>query len=520
MNFSTIFSFFLLLGNVSLFAQEATTSVNLNSETSLTTKYLGIKFLLKDAGINSELNEIGGAFFKSKYIILSNKKRRFAKETFNQNSKQPNNNLYCVDIKEDESLFFPVLFSKALDSENEEGSLTFSPDQNTVYYSKQNPNNSQVFSLYKAELNEDDVKKWINITLLEVVPSNYSIETPSVSSDGKHLFFASNMPGGYGGFDLYQAAILENGKIGKPTNLGSRVNTSLDEKYPFLSSDNQYLYFSSKGHQSFGGFDIFRSPKVDNNFLQAINLGSELNSKGNEIAFIMSSPLKGYITSDKNAIGNFDIFQFEMIKQNPATVTVTVLEELSTEKVPDAQIEVKNEFGALVYKTITDPNGEFNLEIDPLSVYTLLITKEGFEDKISLLTNNDKIKSITLKKNTAIIPNDTIEDFKTIEFDFNKDIIKEEYFASLDRIIAVLRDNDKTTMIITAHTDNKGSSDYNKKLSVKRAKATINYLAGKGISKKRITFNALGESQPLENCEECTPEQDQRNRRVEFKIMK
>lgn len=203
MNFSKFFSFFLLLGSFSLIAQELERTTKVDSKASLVnTPNLGIKFLIKDAGINSELNEIGGSFFKSKYIILSNKKRRFAKETINQSTKQPNNNLYCVDVKEDESLFFPVLFSKALDSENEEGLLTFSPDQNTVYFSKQNAENPAIFSLYKAALNEDDERKWTNITLLNIVPSNYSIETPTISTDGKRLFFASNIPGGFGGFDL------------------------------------------------------------------------------------------------------------------------------------------------------------------------------------------------------------------------------------------------------------------------------------------------------------------------------
>ena len=104
-----------------------------------------------------------------------------------------------------------------------------------------------------------------------MVPEQYSAETPSVSPDGKKIYIASNIPGGFGGFDIYEATIAEDGTIGKLVNLGPNVNTADDEKYPFMSSDNKYLYFSSKGHLNLGGYDVFRSAYVDNSFLAAMN---------------------------------------------------------------------------------------------------------------------------------------------------------------------------------------------------------------------------------------------------------
>ena len=318
---------------------------------------------------------------------------------------------------------------------------------------------------------------------------------------------------------MYEAAVLENGQIGKPINLGPNVNSSFDEKYPFFSSDKKYLYFSSNGHSSKGGYDVFRAAYTNSIFSQPVSLGDDINSKGDEIAFILSSPTKGYITSNKNALGNFDIFHFEIVKEEVLPITYTTVEELSAAIVPDANIEVKNEFGTLVLQTKSNNNGEFKLNLDPFIVYTVFITKEGYEDKTSIITSGDNFKSITLKKDNTSIPNDKTIDINTIEFDFNKAIIKDEYISSLDEIVTILNKNSETRLIIDAHTDNKGSNNYNKKLSVKRAKATLQYLIENGVSTTRLSYNAFGESSPLEKCKECTPEQDQKNRRVEFRLM-
>lgn len=251
MRLGKIITLSLLLVNLTIYGQEPkrseSTEVIINTINKNTK---GISFVLSDTGINSELNEIGTTFFKNKYIILSNKKRRHADVTVNPITNTPNNNLYCVDVKEDGSLSFPLLFSKTLDSENDEGSIGFSQDQKTIFFTQENPNNKEIFNLFKATLNENDVKKWTNISNLNIVPAGYSIETPSVSFDGKKIFIATNIPGG---FDIHEAIINEDGSIGALVNLGPNVNTENDEKYPFMSSDNKYLYFSSKGHTNLGG---------------------------------------------------------------------------------------------------------------------------------------------------------------------------------------------------------------------------------------------------------------------------
>ena len=171
MKLNKILTLILLFGSLISFGQEPKRSEGAEAIVNAINKNTkGISFILSDTGINTELNEIGTTFFKNKYIILSNKKRRHADVTINPITNTPNNNLYCVDVKEDGNLSFPLLFSQALDSDNDEGSIGFSSDQRTIFYTQENPNNKQLFTLHKATLNEKDAKKWTNITNLNVVP--------------------------------------------------------------------------------------------------------------------------------------------------------------------------------------------------------------------------------------------------------------------------------------------------------------------------------------------------------------
>lgn len=520
MNYPKLLALIFLLGTFSSFSQEPKRTESLDSiinRISKSTK--GINYLIGDTGINSELNEIGTSFFKNKYIILSNKKRRHAEVTVNPITKEPNNNLYCVDIKDDGNLSFPILFSQALDSEKNEGSIGFSADQRTIYFTQESTNNSQVYTLHKADLNEKDPKKWVNITNLNAVPSEYSVETPNLSADGKKIYVASNIPGGYGGFDIYEAQVLDDGSIGQLVNLGPNVNTATDEKYPFLSSDGKYLYFSSKGHTNMGGYDVFRSSVVKNEYLQALNLGTDLNSRRDDVAFIMTSPSKGYISTDKHKQGNFDIFKFEIKKQDNLNQTYTVVEEKSSIALPNADVVVTNEFGEIVTKTKSDDKGKIRLDLEPLTQYTVTLNKDGYETKTVNTNSADTKKNITLKQKKAVVTEDAIV-IENIYFDFDKATIKQESTLSLNKIIEVLESNPEMSIVINAHTDNKGSADYNQKLSERRAKSSYQYLINKGISASRLSYKGYGESQLLNKCDKCNAEQDQANRRVEFKIIK
>ena len=520
MKLNKILTLILLLGSFISFGQEPKHSEGAEAIVNAINKNTkGISFILSDTGINTELNEIGTTFFKNKYIILSNKKRRHADVTINPITNTPNNNLYCVDVKEDGNLSFPLLFSQALDSENDEGSIGFSSDQRTIFFTQENPNNKQLFTLHKATLNEKDAKKWTNITNLNVVPEQYSAETPSVSPDGKKIYIASNIPGGFGGFDIYEATIAEDGTIGKLVNLGPNVNTADDEKYPFMSSDNKYLYFSSKGHLNLGGYDVFRSAYVDNSFLTAMNLGTDLNSRRDDVAFVMTSPSKGYISTDKKQSGNFDILKFEIKKQENLHFNYTIVEEVTKTALPNTKVIVTDEFGTKIAETNSDNSGKIKLSLEPLTTYKIEVSKDGYETKTQNIATGDTDKNIALTQKKAVITEDAIV-IENIYFDFNKSTIKKESELSLNKIVEVLKNNTGMSISINAHTDSKGSDTYNQTLSESRAKSAYQYLIKKGIPENQLTYKGFGESELLEKCEKCSAKQDQTNRRVEFKIVK
>ncbi len=520
MKLNKILTLILLLGSFISFGQESKRSEGAEAIVNAINKNTkGISFILSDTGINTELNEIGTTFFKNKYIILSNKKRRHADVTINPITNTPNNNLYCVDVKEDGNLSFPLLFSQALDSENDEGSISFSSDQRTIFFTQENPNNKQLFTLHKATLNEKDAKKWTNITNLNVVPEQYSAETPSVSPDGKKIYIASNIPGGFGGFDIYEATIAEDGTVGKLVNLGPNVNTADDEKYPYMSSDNKYLYFSSKGHLNLGGYDVFRSAYVDNSFLTAMNLGTDLNSRRDDVAFVMTSPSKGYISTDKKQSGNFDILKFEIRKQENLHFNYTIVEEVTKTALPNATVVVTDEFGTKLAETQSDNNGKIKLALEPLTFYNVEVTKDGYEIKKTNIATGDTDKNIALTQKKAVVTEDAIV-IENIYFDFNKSTIKKESELSLNKIVEVLKNNTNMSITINAHTDSKGSETYNQTLSESRAKSAYQYLLKKGIPATQLTYKGFGESELLEKCEKCSAKQDQTNRRVEFKIVK
>lgn len=513
--------FIFILSNTYLFAQEPERfSGNDSIINIINNSTNGIRYVLNDTGINSELNEIGTSFFKNKYIIMSNKKRRHYETTINETTNIPNNNLYCVDVKENGDLSFPLLFSSVIDSKENEGSLTFSPDEKTIYYTQESANKNGKLELFKATLDLDAKENWTNITKVDLNTNGYSIETPSISPDGKKIFFATNMPGGFGGFDLYEAAIYDNGTYGTPVNLGKNINTVEDEKYPTISADNKHLYFSSKGHMSIGGFDVFKSSIVNNSYLPALNLGVTLNSRRDDLAFVLVAHDKGYLSTDKSVSGNFDILKFEVKHFDKNNWFVAIVEAQSKTPLPNAKVTIKNEFGDVVTQTVTGEDGKIKMELNPVSYNYITVEKEGYEPFTTNFTSENLLQSpIALIQSKPEITADAIV-IENILFAFNKDVIKQESELSLNKIISVLNEFPEMNLEISAHTDSKGKDSYNLALSKRRAKSTVAYLISKGISEDRLIYVGYGETQPLFDCTNCTPEQDQANRRVAFKIIK
>ncbi len=484
------------------------------------------EFSVIETSINTKYSEIVSGLFKDKLIMVSSKKIGGIGNGIDENTHQPFTDLFCLDIKEDGELKRPLLFSRILNSKDNEGQITFTEDEKTMYFTRSTRENSKNFQLYKATLHENSIGNWENIELLDISSNSYSVENPFVK--GNKLYFSSNMHDTIGGFDLFVADIKEDGTLGAPRNLGTTVNTTEDEKYPFISKDNKHLYFSSKGHRNTGGFDIFTSRIVNDRFKTPRNLGNTVNSIDNEIAFYLTNDYQGYLSSDKiGGKGSYDIYRFDKgdVIQN---IQGIALDKNTQIPLPNTLVVLIDEEGNEIGRQFTNENAHYDFPVTPFDAYTITTTKDGFEDNtFNFEADNDS--HITYSKNLELEPTKAtiveVDDklmisIENIYFDFNKWNIKEESTISLSKVVDVLNANPDMKIEINGHTDNIGKKNYNQNLSEKRAASAMQYIISKGIDSSLLMSYGYGETQPLVDCgNNCTKAEDQTNRRIEFVII-
>ena len=503
------------------------TPVNGKKSSQELSKSSSADFSILTTAINTKYSEFGSGIYKDKLIIFSSKKIGGLGNGIDPSTNQPYMDLFCVDIKKYGELSRPLLFSRILNTKDNEGQITFSEDEKTIYFTRSSRDNSQNYQLYRAEMDPEIQGNWINIKELEISSPYYSIETPYLK--GNKLYFSSNMSGTYGGFDLFVAEVKKDGTLGAPKNLGETVNTAKDEKFPFLTKDGKYLYFSSKGHENLGGFDVFASRVANKEYRSPKNLGNSINSKDNEVAFFLTKDNEGYISSDKDSgKGYFDIYRFykEDIKQILKGIVVDAESKIP---LPNTEVILIDEEGREIGRQITNENAEYDFPVVPFDFYTIKTVKDGFENGTTMFEAVES-STVTYTKNLELVPTKAaiveVDDklmisIENIYFDFNKWNIKKESTISLDKVVDVLNSNPEMKIEINAHTDNVGKNSYNQILSEKRAASAMQYLISKGINENRLKSHGFGETQPRIDCgQNCSKAQDQINRRIEFVIEK
>lgn len=506
--------FFTIIISNYTFAQNPTTNIPVQTSKDL--------FTIKKTPINSKLSDIGATFFNDKYIIYSSKKTGAIFPAKDKLTNAPFSTLYCVNYDANEELSKPSFFSYTLDSKGNEGGICFSNDKKNAYFTKTNNTDTKNFQLYKVDF-DDQKYTWVNETPVDFNNSNYSIENPSLSADGKKIYFSSNKPGGYGGYDLYEATLNDKGIPTNPTNLGNTINTPADENYPYESLEgNGTIYFSSNTPNGFGGYDVFVSKKTDNTYYTPLNLGNTINSSNDDVAFILASKNSGFISSNKKGgEGLYDVYHFKR-KQVPTIINGAVTELNSKTPLPNVAVMLIDKNGNTISTKNTDGNGNYSFEVSPLNDYQVAATKEGYEEhkSPSINTNKDVVVNIDLDQKRAILTDNAIV-LENIYFDLDKHIIKKESLLSLNKVVTVLNENPNLNIIINAYTDSRASDKYNIILSKKRANEVKKQLIINGISKNRLESEGFGETKPLSNCgAKCSEKEFALDRRVEFIIKK
>jgi OOP family OmpA-OmpF porin len=352
---------------------------------------------------------------------------------------------------------------------------------------------------------------------------------PTLSADGRTLYFVSDRKGGFGRNDIWYATLGANGKWTKSRNLGDRVNTQYDERSPFIHVNGRTLYFATNGLVGFGGYDIFYAEKTENTWSAPVNMGSPINDHEDQYSlFITADGQKGYYSHEENlsngheksVIVEIQIPENQIIKYKSNYVKGIVTDSKTKENL-EAQIELfdinKNEIVSFVESDSV--SGQYLMVLTQGSEYALYVNKKGYLFK-SLNFNYSEIEHfdplvIDIPLDQAVKGGASI--LKNIFFDVDKYELKEKSSTELGKIVRFLTENPQISIEIGGHTDNTGNAAYNQELSEKRAKSVYNYIISQGINPKRLAARGFGSIKPVASNE--TDSGRQHNRRIEFTIL-
>ncbi len=358
----------------------------------------------------------------------------------------------------------------------------------------------------------------------------------------EYLYFVSDRPGGYGGKDIYRAAVLIDQQFGPPENLGPNINTSYDDDAVFLfGDDGTTMYFSSKGHDGMGGYDVYESRLVDSVWTKAENIGYPINSAADDVCFVRSSDsLYGYYSSSKpDSKGRYDIYQVvfnEFIVYPPApdlyvTFMGNVTEEDTGEPLKAMVTATDVETGeTFTFDESDECSGDYKMCLLRGRQYNIKIEMPGYLSQEEIVTIDDNSPSdiVAEKLRLRRLALGTKMVLANVFYDLNKATLSDSSYVALDKIVNLLKQYPDTRVEISAHTDSRGSADFNQRLSNARAKTCVEYLLSRGINENMLVARGYGENQLLMTDEmiEMLPDEErkeaahQRNRRTEFKVIK
>ena len=507
-------------------------------------------------GVNTKFSDFGVTEYGNTILFSSSRRSNvFVKRTHTRNDRNFLD-IYKVVKGNTNPKDAKPMFSDRINTKYHESSVSFSPDRKTMYFTRNNYNKGKFktnkegynkLKIFKAEWVKN---KWVNVIELPFCSNEYSVGHPTVSKDGKRLYFVSDMPGGIGATDLYFTDINEDDTFGLVQNLGVNVNTEGRELFPFIS-DNDELYFSSEGHFGIGALDIFKSKMVNGEFQKPVNLKAPINSVLDDFAFsINNETKKGYLSSNRvGGVGDDDIYSIVSLEKNPIEepeeiivaeciqmVKGIIKESKFGNTLAYAKLILKDAEGTIIKDTIAGPEGKFLFNLPCNKKYSVTASHEYYKPDSDSFVTTQAI-SVELNLDFAL---KIVDDFKynkndelvikinTIYFDYNKWNIRPDAAIELDHIVRIMKKYPKIEVQSGSHTDARGKAAYNLSLSEKRANSTVDYILSKGISGNRISGKGYGETKLTNKCIDndshsnrvyCSKEQHQANRRTAFVVL-
>lgn len=379
-----------------------------------------------------------------------------------------------------------------LNSDMDEGIVSFTPDGQTMYLTKarRSPTSNTSVEIYSSRRSD---ATWSAPQKYEITGDTISaVGHPAVSPDGKYLYFCSDMPGGYGGKDIWRVTIGE--RIGSLENLGPQINTPGDEMFPYLRADT-LLYFSSDGHPGFGGLDMFKATLNSTGDRWSVeNLGLPMNSAGDDFGITFGPGENGFFSSNRGDRKGYDhIYSFEL-PELKVTISGWVMDK-DEEPVPQAVIRIVGDDGSN-QKEIARDDGSFSFKLERGVKYVMMAGAKGYLNVKQEFESDSAEEDAEYAVDFILASISKPQVVENIFYDFDKATLRPESKQALDEMAQMLRDNPNVTIEMGSHTDRHGTDAYNADLSDRRAKSVVDYLIAAGIAPDRLKWQGYGESRP------------------------
>ncbi|MDE7470701.1 MAG: OmpA family protein [Paramuribaculum sp.] len=380
-----------------------------------------------------------------------------------------------------------------LNTEHDEGVISLTADGSLMYLTR-SVRHADADSRVEIYTSSRLDGRWSAPVLFEIVPGDslHIFAHPSVSPDGEWLYFCSDMPG-VGAKDIWRLNLARRGAV--PVNLGAAINTAGNEMFPCAVSDS-ILYFSSDGHPGFGGLDLFQATLMPTGEWNVENMGRPLNSSADDfgITFITQQPPTGFFSSNRGDVRGYDhIYSFELPDLRILISGVVV--DKDEEPVSNAVIRIVGDDG-MNRKTIARNDGSFSFPLNRGVRYAMLAGAKGYLNARQEFTSDESEEDAEYTVNFSLASLTKPNIVENIFYDFDKATLRPESKGALDGLVAMLRENPNITIAMASHTDRVGSDSYNEQLSLRRAKAVVEYLIDSGIEPDRLEARGYGKSHP------------------------
>ena len=461
----------------------------------------GSRYIVKlDKVLNSRRADYCPMFLDKnmEYVYLTSTNEKSTGELRSEISGTKKGDIFFSKIDEKGNMTRPEVVDGGLNTEHDEGAAAFSPDGSTMYLARAVrqdwPTTVEIYTSTRSEA------KWAAPQKFEITADTLSNYTdPFVSPDGNWLYFASDMPGGQGGIDIWRINLKD--KHGTLENLGPQINTKGNDRFPNVRTDS-VMYFASDGHPGMGGLDLFMATlqpreegdKISMDRWVVENMGVPMNSSADDFGITFGKGESGYFSSNRGDARGYDhIFKF--VKPDLQVWISGYVVDKDDEPVPNAVIRIVGDDGSN-QKTAAKPDGSFRFDLQRGVKYVMLAGADGY------LNSRQEFESDTVEEdaeyNVDFILAATFKAqvVENIFYDFDKAVLRDESKLALDSMVMLLKDHPNIVIEMAAHTDRIGSDKYNNGLSQRRAQSVVDYLVENGIPRERLKPAGYGKTRP------------------------